>query len=117
MQNKKNSNTKKIEKNALGKKGMPATNSECFSAPSESYLQDFDFEKNLALFNKQEVFRKIETDFPDLSLECDPSCRSEPKFRHDENILQPGESTTGGPATIQQIEVPGGNSQLYYTGT
>ena len=59
------------------------------------------------------MFQEIENDFPDLSLESDPR---EQKYRHDENILQPGEFMSDSPSTIQQIEVPGGKTQLYYTG-
>ncbi|XP_005093985.1 enhancer of mRNA-decapping protein 3 [Aplysia californica] len=109
-QYRKHSASKKMERG--GKKGANSWNSDCFSAPAESFLQDFDFESNLALFNKKAVFQEIENDFPDLSLESDPR---EQKYRHDENILQPGESTNAGPATIQQIQVPGAESQLYYT--
>ncbi|GFR69554.1 enhancer of mRNA-decapping protein 3 [Elysia marginata] len=87
-------------------------NSECFSAPTQSYLQDFDFESNLALFNKKAVFQEIENEFPELSLSSGPPL--EQKYRHDENILQPGESNMV-PVRKQQIKVPGTTKKLYIT--
>ncbi|RUS83411.1 hypothetical protein EGW08_008832 [Elysia chlorotica] len=97
-----------------GKRGtVNSKNSECFSAPTQSYLKDFDFESNLALFNKKAVFQEIENGFPELSLSSGPPV--EQKFRHDENILQPGESNTV-PVKKQQIQVPAGcTSKLYIT--
>ncbi|KAH9513310.1 enhancer of mRNA decapping [Bulinus truncatus] len=94
------------------RKGANAKNSECFSAPTESYLQEFDFESNLALFNKKKVFQEIENGFPELSLDGD--CL-EQKYKHDENVLQPVDM----PQTIlkQQIQVPESKSQLYFTDT
>ena len=92
---------------------MNAKNSECFSAPTQSYLQDFDFESNLALFNKKAVFQEIENGFPELSLSGVPP--GEQKYRHDENILQPGESNLV-PVRKQQIQVPGSTNKLYITG-
>ncbi|CAG5123889.1 unnamed protein product [Candidula unifasciata] len=103
---------KKMERG--GRRGANAKNNECFSAPAESFLQEFDFESNLAMFNKKAVFREIETDFPELNLE--PGFR-EKKYRHDENILQPGENNSAPVVMKQQIKVPGTKFQLYYTDT
>ncbi|GFO07726.1 enhancer of mRNA-decapping protein 3-like [Plakobranchus ocellatus] len=101
---------KKMERG--GKKtSINSKNNECFSAPTESYLQEFDFESNLALFNKKAVFQEIENGFPELSLGRAPS---EPKYRHDENVLQPGESNTV-LLKKQQIQVPGTIKQVYST--
>ena len=107
----KQSIARKIERG--GKKGNYVRKNECFSAPAESFLQDFDFQSNLALFDKKAVFQQIENDFPELSLETDVR---EQKYRHDENVLQPGESTTT-KEIVQQIHVPTNSStKLYYTG-
>ncbi|CAL1546732.1 unnamed protein product [Lymnaea stagnalis] len=108
-QGRKPSASRKMER---VKRGANSRNSECFSAPTDSFLHEFDFESNLALFNKKEVFQEIESGFPELSLDPDPS---EQKYRHDENILQPGESNV--PVMKQEIQVPGPKSELYYTDT
>lgn len=102
---------KKMERG--GRRLANSKNNECFSAPAESFMQEFDFESNLALFNKKAVFREIEHDFPELSLE--PGSR-EQKYRHDENVLQPGENNSAPVVMKQQIKVPGTKFQLYYTG-
>ncbi|KAK3729099.1 hypothetical protein RRG08_005471 [Elysia crispata] len=107
----KTSMPKRMERG--GKKvTVNSKNNECFSAPTQSYLKDFDFESNLALFNKKAVFQEIENGFPELSLSSGPPV--EQKFRHDENILQPGESNTV-PVRKQQIQVPGRTNKLYIT--
>lgn len=71
---------------------------DCFSAPSESYLQDFDFEKNLALFDKKAVFEEIESANPDLIKVMDT--KKPQKYRCDENVLQ------SAPVVYKQIKVP-----------
>lgn len=96
-----------------GKRGANAKNNECFSAPADSFMQEFDFESNLALFNKEAVFREIENGFPELNVDSD---LREQKYRHDENVLQPGENNLAPVMMKQQIQVPGSKFQLYYTG-
>lgn len=71
---------------------------DCFSAPSESYLQDFDFEKNLALFDKKAVFEEIESANPELTKVMDN--KKPQKYRCDENVLQ------SAPVVYKQIKVP-----------
>ncbi len=82
---------------------------DCFSAPAHSMLDDFDFEKNLALFDKQAVFEEIETQgYPKI---VRPSSTTQPaKYKCDENVLQ---ST---PVIYKQIEVPFGSTGHYVTG-
>ena len=80
---------------------------DCFSAPVDSILDEFDFEKNLALFDKKAVFEEIEAEYPEeLKVVEKPT-----KYRYDENVLQ------GAPVTLQQIKVPANQSgRLYVTG-
>ncbi|KAK3097432.1 hypothetical protein FSP39_009602 [Pinctada imbricata] len=71
---------------------------DCFSAPNHSYLTDFDFEKNLALFDKKAVFEEIENANPDCVKVVE--AKKPQKYRCDENVLQ------SGPVVLQQIKVP-----------
>ncbi|XP_033121194.1 enhancer of mRNA-decapping protein 3-like [Anneissia japonica] len=64
---------------------------ECFSAPTESFLTDFDFESNLALFDKAAIFEAI--DAKSGTIETVNSPKQEPKFRHDEMIVDTGKPT------------------------
>ena len=82
---------------------------DCFSAPSHSILDDFDFEKNLALFDKQAVFEEIETQgYPKI---IRPSSTNQPaKYKCDENVLQ------SNPVIYRQIEVPCSAACQYVTG-
>ncbi|WAR00959.1 EDC3-like protein [Mya arenaria] len=69
---------------------------DCFSAPVDSYLDEFDFEKNLKLFDKKAVFEEIENNNPELiNIDKKPE-----KYRHDENVLQ------SKPVQLQRIKVP-----------
>ncbi|XP_067665151.1 enhancer of mRNA-decapping protein 3-like [Haliotis asinina] len=71
---------------------------DCFSAPVESFLsKEFDFEKNLALFDKKAVFEEIENQFPEVVRVTD---KKGEKYRCDENVLQ------SGPVQLSQIHVP-----------
>ncbi|GLG98729.1 Enhancer of mRNA-decapping protein 3 [Gryllus bimaculatus] len=80
----------------------------CFGTPIDNFLHhDFDFEKNLALFDKQAVFDEIAAQRPDLVRQTD--VRRVQKYRHDENIL----ATT--PAKYRQLIVPSPGSKEYVT--
>lgn len=65
------------------------------SADDPELHEDFDFEGNLALFNKKEIWHSIETDQkPDVICQTitnnknqKPVHKPEAKYRHDENIL------------------------------
>ncbi|KAK3917445.1 Enhancer of mRNA-decapping protein 3 [Frankliniella fusca] len=66
---------------------MQARDEACFGSPSHNgFDQDFDFEKNLALFDKQAVFEEIAGQRPDIVQGAnDP--RRQQNYRHDQNIL------------------------------
>ncbi|CAG5134830.1 unnamed protein product [Candidula unifasciata] len=89
-------------------------NIECFHAPAKPFKQEFDFESNLALFDKKVVFREIEHRLHDVQLESDPRDR---RYRHDENVLQPREDNSTRMKKIQQPDSPYTNCQLYFTDT
>ena len=85
---------------------------DCFSAPAESILNDeFDFEKNLAMFDKQAVFEEIEhTGYPGMVMRACERGR-DAKFKNDENVLP------SKPIVFNQIQVPnsvGGVSNAEY---
>lgn len=78
----------KSEKRKCNQLRRLAHNSNTFDTPIDygALQSDFDFEKNLALFDKQAIWDEIEAiQKPDL---LPPSCSSKSKnYRHDENIL------------------------------
>ncbi|XP_059479729.1 enhancer of mRNA-decapping protein 3-like [Neocloeon triangulifer] len=80
-----------------------------FGSPIDNAVleEDFDFEKNLALFNKQAEYEMInqQSSRPDLVKQAE----TPQKYRHDENVL---EAT---PAKYRQIKVPGNISLEYVT--
>ncbi|KDR11216.1 enhancer of mRNA-decapping protein 3 [Zootermopsis nevadensis] len=81
----------------------------CFGTPIDNIIdQDFDFEKNLALFNKQAVYDEINAQRPDIVRHADTSRRSQ-KYRHDQNVI---EST---PAMYRQVVVPTPGLKEYVT--
>lgn len=82
------------------------TRQDCFSAPVDSFLDDFDFEKNLALFDKKAVFEEIESAQPEEVRAVD---KKPSKYRCDENVLQ------SGPVVLQQIKIPNQSGQIYVT--
>ncbi|XP_053405108.1 enhancer of mRNA-decapping protein 3-like [Mercenaria mercenaria] len=84
----------------------PNSRQDCFSAPVDSLLDEFDFEKNLALFDKKAVFEEIESNNPDVIRISD---KKPTKYRHDENVLQ------SKPVTFQQIRVPKDYGNSYVT--
>lgn len=70
---------------------------ECFGEPINDILKkDFDFEKNLALFNKKAVYDEINAQRPDLVRQTDKQVN----YRHDETVL------ASSPAQYRQISVP-----------
>lgn len=80
-------------------------NHDCFN-DSEVFDDDFDFEKNLALFDKQAVFEQIEKESENGA--CNQNgraSRSDPKYRCDENVLQ------GPKATYRQIKLLNGTAK------
>ena len=83
---------------------------DCFSAPVDTFLgDDFDFEKNLALFDKKAVFEEIENTDDRF---CGVQKRAT-KYKHDENVLQTA------PTIYRQIKVNGeiSSDKSYVTDT
>lgn len=82
----------------------------CFGNSVESSIPDFDFEKNLALFNKQKVWEEINLTKPDV-LQSTGGVRnkSTQKYRHDENVIQTN------PTALRQIIVPAPDGKEYVT--
>lgn len=73
---------------------------QCFGSIDQSYSKDFDFEKNLALFDKQAIWDEINNGHkPDVIKHTDRNRRYS-KYRHDENVLA---ST---PTVYRQIRIP-----------
>lgn len=105
--------------NNNGKSGRRFQNSklETFGTPvnDPTMEEDFDFEKNLALFDKQAVWEKINqmnSGKPDLlhhqaMAGSHSRQQPQPKYRHDENILQ------SAPTQYRQIEVDYNSSRDY----
>nr|CAI5824480.1 unnamed protein product [Callosobruchus analis] len=72
---------------------------ECFGSPLDQNIsKDFDFEKNLALFNKRAIWDELNAQRPDLVKHADN--KKSTKYRHDENVI----ATM--PTTYRQIVVP-----------
>lgn len=96
---------KKSESNVRRTAAMRERDEACFSAPVDSEVleKEFDFEKNLALFDKRAVFDEIEAarSHPFADAARRPGPQSVPKFRCDENVLGGGD-----PAVLRQIAVP-----------
>lgn len=64
---------------------------DCFSPSVFDMNEEFDFEKNLAMFDKEGVMAEIDqklSNKPDIIRLVDCNIRKpEPKYRHDENVL------------------------------
>ncbi|XP_064646915.1 enhancer of mRNA-decapping protein 3-like [Lineus longissimus] len=73
---------------------------DTFSAPVDGFMEEFDFEKNLALFDKQAVFEEIEnSQKPDVVRTAQSQTQRPAKYRHDENVIP------SGPVCYRQIDV------------
>ncbi|KAK0168408.1 hypothetical protein PV327_002211 [Microctonus hyperodae] len=80
---------------------------QAFGTPIDQSLnQDFDFEKNLALFNKEAVWQEINSQKPDIVRQSE---HNRGKYRHDENVI------VSKPATYRQIIVPANDEREYVT--
>ena len=79
-----------------------------FSAPMKSFLDEFDFEKNLALFDKQAVFEEIENSgFPKI---VKAGAKPPSNYRYDENVIN------SAPVEYRQITVPHPTGKEYVAG-
>lgn len=99
-----------------GSKNGPMKNKddECFGNGMDEFLdEDFDFEGNLALFDKAAVFSQIDsTDRRGNGARTrgNPAEQTPSRYRHDENILE------GKPVVYRQIVVPQSEIKEYFTG-
>ncbi|XP_066598209.1 enhancer of mRNA-decapping protein 3 [Prorops nasuta] len=81
-----------------------------FGTPiDESLDQDFDFEKNLALFDKKAVWQEINSLKPDIVKQSDNRGAASGKYKHTENIL------SSEPTVLRQISVPAADEKEYVT--
>ncbi len=83
-----------------------------FSAPTDAQLDEFDFESNLALFDKQAVFQEIDKEigvvgYPKV---VQANFKQPGKYRCDENVLE------SEPVVYRQIKVPNLSGKEYVTG-
>lgn len=86
---------------------MKQKDDECFGDGMDDGLdEDFDFEGNLALFDKAAVFSQIDTS----RSRGTPEKQAPARYRHDENILE------AKPIVYRQITVPQPAAKEYCTG-
>ena len=94
---------------------MKQRDDECFGDAMDDGLDtDFDFEGNLALFDKAAVFSEIEgSDRRGNGTRSrgTPQEQTPTRYRHDENILE------NKPVVYRQIKVPQAGAKEYCTGT
>lgn len=101
------------KKNGVKNGQMKQRDDECFGDGVDDFLDtDFDFEGNLALFDKAAVFSEI-----DISERRNgarsrgtPQEQTPTRYRHDENILE------AKPVVYRQITVPQPGAKEYCTG-
>ncbi|CAJ1048746.1 enhancer of mRNA-decapping protein 3-like isoform X1 [Xyrichtys novacula] len=100
-------------KNGGGGGLMRQKDDECFGDRTDEDLDtDFDFEGNLALFDKAAVFSQIDGTSSHISRSQQHSKQDEHRpqtYRHDENILE------GRPIIYRQISVPQHGGKEYCT--
>lgn len=111
---KKNDGKKKQIKRHENKKWLKGKDDDCLNAPvdSEVFETEFDFEKNLALFDKQAVYEEINAlSKPDhvKLIDCNKRCNA--KYRHDENVL------VGDVPLMRMISIPCSADKEYVTDT
>ncbi|MBN3296197.1 EDC3 protein, partial [Amia calva] len=100
------------KKNGLKNGQMKTKDDECFGDGMEESLDtDFDFEGNLALFDKAAVFSQIEISERRNGARSrgTPNERTPSRYRHDENILE------AEPIIYRQITVPQHGGKEYCT--
>ncbi|XP_045461686.1 enhancer of mRNA-decapping protein 3 [Harmonia axyridis] len=99
----------KRDKNPKNKYSKGWRDEECFGAPTtEEITQDFDFESNLALFDKQALWEKLSgNQKPDIIKQAES--KRPMNYRHDQNII------TSGPVSYNQIQVPKNDFSGYVT--
>lgn len=102
------------KQDARSKKGLYKQTEDCFSTNVADMTEDFDFAKNLAMFDKAAVYQEINSG-SDGEVLLTPSKnrrKREEKYRHDEFVLQKG------PVVFRQIitnEPEKAEIEEYYT--
>lgn len=102
------------KQNVRSKKGLYRQTEDCFSTNVADMTEDFDFAKNLAMFDKAAVYQEINSG-SDGEVLLTPSKnrrKREEKYRHDEFVLQKG------PVVFRQIitnEPEKAEIEEYYT--
>ncbi len=93
---------------------MKNKDDECFGDGMDDVPnEDFDFEGNLALFDKAAVFSQIETSERrgnGVRSRGTPGEQTPSRYRHDENIIE------AKPVVYRQIMVPQSGTKEYSTG-
>lgn len=101
------------KKNGVKNGQMKHRDDECFGDGLDEELDtDFDFEGNLALFDKAAVFSEIDTSERRNGARSrgTPQEQAPSRYRHDENILE------AKPVVYRQITVPQPGAKEYCTG-
>lgn len=102
------------KKNGVKNGQMKHRDDECFGDGMDDGLDtDFDFEGNLALFDKAAVFSEIDTSERRNGARSrgTPQDQTPSRYRHDENILE------AKPIVYRRINVPQPGAKEYCTGT
>lgn len=101
------------KKNGVKNGQMKHRDDECFGDGMDDGLDtDFDFEGNLALFDKAAVFSEIDTSERRNGARSrgTPQDQTPSRYRHDENILE------AKPIVYRRINVPQPGAKEYCTG-
>lgn len=101
------------KKNGVKNGQMKQRDDECFGDSVDDFLDtDFDFEGNLALFDKAAVFSEIDISERRNGVRSrgTPQEQTPTRYRHDENILE------AKPVVYRQITVPQPGAKEYCTG-
>ncbi|XP_078047675.1 enhancer of mRNA-decapping protein 3 [Augochlora pura] len=102
--------SKPIQKKLNHKQRALERDEHTFGTPIDQSLnQDFDFEKNLALFNKEAVWQEINSLKPDLVRQSENNKSTTGRYRHDENVI------VSKPTVFRQIIVPSPSGKEYVT--
>ncbi|KAL7293677.1 enhancer of mRNA-decapping protein 3 [Trichogramma pretiosum] len=113
-----NSTYSEATSNANGKNGseqsrrkkMTDRDENTFGTPIDQSLhQDFDFEKNLALFNKEALWQEFNSKKPETVQQQANKGINKGRYRHDENVIE------SEPTALRQIAVPCAGSKEYVT--
>ncbi|XP_014471538.1 PREDICTED: enhancer of mRNA-decapping protein 3 isoform X2 [Dinoponera quadriceps] len=103
-------NNKIIPKRLTHRQRALERDEHTFGTPIDQSLnQDFDFEKNLALFNKEAVWQEINSLKPDIVRQSESNRGTTAIYRPDENIL------VSEPTMLHQIVVPCPSEKEYVT--